>query len=241
MQLNLLSPPVPPTIPDIDLRCCDVGALLADVSGARLIVADPPWHYTNAPGHSADPQQHYAVMDDARIGALLAAAYDSAAAGARLALWTTWPKLDAWWSVVADLRGAGRWRWRYVSGGAWTKVRNSGGAVANGGVGYHWRGRSEPVLVYVKGSPGCSRFDALANAHLSVPRQHSEKPAGWMSAWLDRWTDPGDLVVDLFAGMAPLARSCLATGRRYVGAEIDPVRHRAALDRLALWRTKEVR
>ena len=55
-----------------------------------------------------------------------------------------------------------------------------------------------------------------------------------MREWLRAWTDPGDLVVDVFAGLAPLARACLAEGRRYVGAEIDPVRHASALGRLAL-------
>ena len=60
------------------------------------------------------------------------------------------------------------------------------------------------------------------------------KPSDWMDGWIDRWTEPGDTVVDLFAGMAPLAVSCLRTGRRYVGAEIDPKRHRQAIDRIAL-------
>jgi len=55
-----------------------------------------------------------------------------------------------------------------------------------------------------------------------------------MAGWIERWTDPGDLVVDLFAGMAPVALACVATGRRYIGAEADPVRHRQALDRIAL-------
>ena len=45
---------------------------------------------------------------------------------------------------------------------------------------------------------------------------------------------PGDLVLDLFAGMAPVARACARTGRRYVGAEIDPERYRQAVNRLAL-------
>jgi hypothetical protein len=39
-------------------------------------------------------------------------------------------------------------------------------------------------------------------------------------------------VLDLYAGMAPLARACLGTGRRYLGAEIDLERHKQALGRL---------
>ena len=74
----------------------------------------------------------------------------------------------------------------------------------------------------------------MQNAHESERQKHSEKPAAWMAQWIERWTEPGDLVLDLFAGMAPVARACARTGRRYVGAEIDPERYRQAVDRLAL-------
>lgn len=37
---------------------------------------------------------------------------------------------------------------------------------------------------------------------------------------------------ELYAGLAPLARACLGTGRRYIGAEIDPERHLKAMERL---------
>ena len=41
-------------------------------------------------------------------------------------------------------------------------------------------------------------------------------------------------MVDLFAGMGPVALACIATGRRYLGAEIDPERHRQSIDRIAI-------
>lgn len=62
-----------------------------------------------------------------------------------------------------------------------------------------------------------------------------------MREWIRAWTDPGDLVVDVFAGLAPLARACYAEGRRYVGAEIDPERHALALVRLARYVSTEGR
>ena len=54
---------------------------------------------------------------------------------------------------------------------------------------------------------------------------------------MQRWTEPDDLICDLFAGMAPLGRAVAmaAEGRRYVGAEIDPDRYREAVDKLAMW------
>jgi DNA modification methylase len=47
------------------------------------------------------------------------------------------------------------------------------------------------------------------------------------------WSNPDDLILDLYAGHGSVARAAHATGRRYIGAEIDVDRHRAACARLA--------
>jgi N6-adenosine-specific RNA methylase IME4 len=226
-QLSLVTVAEPSQPDGIDLRCCSVADLLHDMPGEpTLIIADPPWSYTQAPG-VAHADDQYQTTTDAAIVAALAGAYSRAAPGCRLALWTTWPKLGEYLDAV---RGLGEhWRWEYKTGGSWHKTPDAG-------VGYHWLGNSEPVFIYTKGSPGCERWDNLSNAHQSPRNRHSEKPWGWMAGWLERWTQPGDLVLDLFAGMAPAARACVATGRRYVGAELDPDRYREAVDRLALFR-----
>jgi DNA modification methylase len=222
MQLELVRVAEPAQPPGIDLRCCSVEALLNDMPGKpALIIADPPWSYSQSPGVAA-PDLQYKTMTDRMIADLLDRAYD-VCTDARLALWCTWPKLGEWWNAAA----ASGIKWRYVSGGSWHKK-------PGGGVGYHWLGNSEIALLYVKGSPGIE-WGSLSNAHESPRQKHSEKPADWMSQWLERWTEPGDLVCELFAGMAPVARACLATGRQYVGAEIDPERYRNAVDRIALF------
>ena len=225
-QLQLLTVKEPQQPAGIDLRCVSVDALLDDMPGVpSLVIADPPWHYAQAPGHSANPENHYSSMSDAEICHVLDRAYDVVEVG-RLALWCTWQKLGQWF----DAKQAGRWRWKYVSGGAWTKTGGSA-------TGFHWLGFSEPICVYTKtkaGSPLCANWGALQNAHTSYRQKHSEKPVKWMCEWLERWTESGALVLDLFAGMAPVARACARTGRRYVGAEIDPERYRQAVDRLAL-------
>lgn len=224
-----LRPVAPPS--SIDLRCGDVREMLAHARDARLIVADPPWRYREAPG-VANPEAEgiYDGMSDEDISAILDMAYDSAADGSHLACWATWPKLRTWQAA-----GEAGPRWRYVSGGAWTKMqptRDGGAKMVQPGVGYHWRGQSEPVFIYAKGAVGRCR-ELLLNAHVSPPSDHSEKPAAWMRQWIEAWTDPGDLVVDVFAGLAPLARVCAITGRRYMGAEIDADRHALALTRLS--------
>ena len=218
----------------IDLRLCDVREMLATVRGARLVVADPPWQYSvGAAGKGvAQPELNgiYECMSDAEIVAVLDLAYDSAADDSRLAVWYTWPK-DAEWGNAG---GAGpRWGPR-KTGGSWTKMlETSGGArPLEPGVGHHWRGRTEPVAIFTRGACGRMR-EVLHNGYVSPPAEHSEKPVPWLRGWLRAWTDPGDLVVDVFAGLAPLARACLAEGRRYCGAEIDPERYDRAPSLLA--------
>ena len=220
-QLSLVTVPEPKQPAGIDLRCCSVEELLSNLPDRpALIVADPPWSYSQAPGVSS-PDLQYSTVTDAQIAAWIDGAYDVLTHG-RLALWCTWPKLSEWWAA-AEAQGM---RWTYKSGGSWHKTGTPG-------VGHHWRGHSEIVLLYTKGT-AITAPSMLRNAHESQRLKHSEKPVEWMAAWLERWTEPGDLVCDLFAGMAPVARACARTGRRYVGAEIDPERYRQAVDRLAL-------
>lgn len=226
-QLELLSVPEPAQPRGIELRCVGVADLLEDLIAAEeqpsLIIADPPWSYSQAPG-VASPDLQYETITDAQIAEWLAQAYAVAAKGSRLAMWCTWPKLNEWQTAI---NGCEAWRWKYKTGGSWHKI-------PSGGVGYHWLGNSEIVLVYTKGSPPACNWGNLSNAHTSPRQRHSEKPVEWMEGWIERWTKPGDLVVDLFAGLGPVARACARTGRRYIGAELDPDRHRQAVDRIAL-------
>lgn len=199
--------------------------MLAGVRGARLIVADPPWIYAREAGvANPETQGIYEGMSEADIAKVLDLAHDSAAPDARLAVWTTHPKLMEW--IGAGHAGP---RWRYVSGGSWAKLQQVG-------VGYHWRGRTEPVHLFAKGAAGRPNC-VIENGWECPPGEHSEKPVDWMRVWLRAWTSPGDLVVDIFAGMAPLARACFHEGRRYLGAEIDPERHARALVKLNDYRS----
>jgi len=213
---SLFAPRLAPVPSSIDLRCCDVAELLAsgDAQGATLCIADPPWgEYEQRPG-VADPELTYPVLPMSAIAAHVEAAYDVAAPGARLALWTVWPLMLDWLVASSSMR------WRYVTGGAWAKQDSQG-------AGYHWLGRSEPVLVYHRPGAACytDRASDLGNSHVSSRTRHSEKPIAWQRLWIRRWTRPGELVVDLYAGRATVALACLAEGRRYLGAEIDPQRH----------------
>ena len=201
--------PRSPAAPDgIDLRCCDVATLLREVRGARLVHADPPWRYAREAG-VANPETNgiYAGLSETDIVAHLDAAYDSAGPDCRLLCWYTWPKEEEW---RAAGQAGDRWG-RRVSAGSWTKMRpTSDGADLRGehllGVGFHWRGQTEPVALFTKGATG-KPTETLLNGHVAPPTGHSEKPLDWLRAMVRAWTSPGDLVVDLYAGLAPMARA----------------------------------
>ncbi len=209
-------------VPDgIDLRCAPVEDVLRECRGAALVHADPPWCYENAPG-GANPGEEgiYAVLSMEQIVVHLDASLDCVQACARLACWYTWPVEEAW-------REAGQAgpRWgRRVTAGAWIKPGHVG-------VGYHWRGQTEPVAIFKRGATGRAR-DLVFNGHVSSSGGHSAKPVDWLRAMVRAWTAPGDLVLDLYAGHGSMALACLLERRRYLGAEIDPARHGVAVARL---------
>jgi site-specific DNA-methyltransferase (adenine-specific) len=227
MQIALLGAQAPELPAEVDLRRADVGDLLAQVEAGSvdLVVADPPWDaYRERPGVVA-PDGVYGLLTERQIGDHLGAAVERMRPGGRLALWACWPLL-----VEALGRDLPPWLtipglvWK--SGGAWSK---SGSAP---GVGYHWRGKSEPVLVGVRegGAAGRARV-VLRSGYTSRPEAHSRKPVAWMADWIRAWVPPGGLVLDLYAGLGSVAEAVVEAGegRRYVGAEVDVDRHAAAL------------
>jgi hypothetical protein len=196
---------------------------VADAKGAALVIADPPWTYAQAIGEST-ADDHYRGLPVAKIAAHL---HDLPAPA--VAVWLTWPLLAEWTAA---------WSLPPTTGGAW--VKSGPGDAGHYGPGHWWAGCSEPVLVYRRQGASASklvldRAEPLRNAWIEPPREHSRKPAAWMAQWIRRWTAPGALVVDPYAGLGSVAEAVLLAGggRRYLGAEIDPERHASALSLLA--------
>jgi hypothetical protein len=212
-----------PEVPaGVDLRLATNATLLADPAlrgAAHLVHADPAWPaYDTGAGTQSSAESAYDLAPSYEdIVADLDAAYDVAAEDARLLVWVTWPHLLDFLLALGEV-GC---RWEYLTGGAWTKSGQPG-------IGYHWRGTTEPVLVFRKGAPGRSTA-ALPNGWTAPRGAHSEKPADWLTEIVRAWVPTGGVVVDLYAGLAPVARACVAAGVRYVGAESDPDRHVLAL------------
>jgi len=105
------------------------------------------------------------------------------------------------------LPASGSWLvWDRVSGGsatadadlAWT---NLGGTVRM--FSYQWNG-------------ACRAGEK--HTHGLHPTQ---KPVALMRWIIDRYTDPGDLVLDPYMGSGPVAKACKDEGRRYIGIELS--------------------
>lgn len=73
--------------------------------------------------------------------------------------------------------------------------------------------------------------------HGQDPSADSGHPATFAEAFaLDAvtvWSNPGDLVVDPFAGSATVGRACIDLGRRFIGAERVPKYHAIGMRRLS--------
>lgn len=209
---------------DIDLRCCSACDLLGGLpdGGVDFVHLDPPWQYDNYrdPVHGA-ASGHYDVLSGAAIAQHIRIAYQKAREDSYCLVWCTFPKLQEW-TCHSEFTTT----YRYLTGGAWGKTNGLG-------VGFHVRGDAELWLLYAKGAP--KPLTTQSNLVLAPRIGHSEKPQEALRALVRMAVPPDGLVLDLYAGAsASMARACRATGRRYLGAEIDPQRHAAALRRLAL-------
>ena len=203
--------------------------VLPTIRGAAMVHADPPWEYRNE-GLEGAATGHYGLHGDAMIAHHLTALHACAADPAYLICWSTWPKLAEWMAASAAMP------WAYVSGGAWAKVGRIG-------IGFHWRGDSEPVLLYRKGAPKAreaisnTRVDEMTadqiGAFASVRGKHSEKPIGFLRAMVRAFCPADGLVLDLYAGRSPLGVACVLENRPYVGIEIDPERAEIARANIA--------
>ena len=240
-QLALVTATTPPAIPGVDLRCCRNDELIAwcveqlggEFPGAGLVHFDPAWLYKNNSGRkgSKTAEEHYECETLGDIVRTIDAAYDIAGDDCYLLIWNTFPTAREWFEAEIDASRDGRFRWTFVSGGCWTKHHLEHDGSVNEcapGIGFHWRGDSEPIWLYRKGKPKPRGFVRNANVQ---PRtdNHSEKPVEWLTKLIAAFSDPGDTVVDLYAGLAPVADACLKTGRLYLGAELDEKRHGEAL------------
>lgn len=153
-----------------------------------------------------------------------------------------------WAIVFTDAESAHLWRasltehgLEYLRTGAWIKV---GGAPQFTGdrpaVGHeeliiahpagrkHWNGGGKNAIY---------RVPIVLNDNGGEARVHTaQKPVDLLSALVRDFTDPGDLILDPFAGSGTTGVAAVRLGRRFIGWERDPKYHTIATKRLAATR-----
>jgi site-specific DNA-methyltransferase (adenine-specific) len=60
----------------------------------------------------------------------------------------------------------------------------------------------------------------------------TEKPLALMLKLVEQFSDEGETILDPFSGSASTGVAAIRLGRRFLGAELDPGYHAAALERL---------
>jgi site-specific DNA-methyltransferase (adenine-specific) len=83
------------------------------------------------------------------------------------------------------------------------------------------------------------------NGIYSYPIEHSaerfhptQKHIGLIKELIEKHSNPGDTVLDCFAGSATTGVAAVQTNRSFIGCEIDPAYHRQAQDRINLYATQ---
>lgn len=148
-----------------------------------------------------------------------------------------------WQVVFCQVEAVSLWRDALVAGGATYKracafIKPGAQPQLSGdrpGMGYE--------SIVTSHSPGKSRWNGGGKVGVySSPRaaivegrqqlHMTEKPLPIMEALIRDFTDPGDLILDPFAGSGTTGVAAIRLGRRFIGWERDPKYHAIAVKRL---------
>lgn len=223
---------------------------LADRS-VDVMIADPPYsEHTHAKSRRApskglrNPTGAKAarlspVARDLGFASLTAeVARDFAAAAARVT--------KRWVLVFSDDHGIGPWRLTLEAAGLevvrtcpWVKP-NCAPRMTGDRPGAGWEAIIVAHATRSRGRPMAKRWNGHGHRGVfthDVPRgpdriHTTEKPIGLLLELVSLFTDPGELIVDPFAGSATTGAACIRLGRRFVGVELDAKIAKSARERL---------
>jgi site-specific DNA-methyltransferase (adenine-specific) len=75
-------------------------------------------------------------------------------------------------------------------------------------------------------------YQCAKGSHERGRRRAGHKPALLLQQIVADYSEPGDLIVDPFAGTATVGAAAIAGGRRYIGSEVDAQAHALARERI---------
>lgn len=178
-----------------------------DPASVALLVADPPYGF----GQSAQRRSRRAVHDPGVDGDFHPIVGD----------FTPFDPAHLLASPRLVLFGANHYADALPPSGSWLvwDKREDATPDDNADAELIWTNLGGPVRTYRQ----CWRGFTRARDGLE-PDKHlhpTQKPVNLMMWLLDRFTKPGDLVLDPYMGSGPMAHACRLLGRRYIGIELD--------------------
>lgn len=225
------------------IRCTEAEVFLRGLSSGSVdaVISDPPYG-TNEADRAKVIKRGRGVVEFAHAWdrelplAWLAGAARALRPGGALAAFTDNKRVGDLWAAgeAEGLRGRQCFYW--VKANPPPNPRQNFASAVESGVLFVKPG---PDRVW-NGGGWCRNFVESPTAHAEqdgYTRHHpTQKPIAVMRWLVEIITNPGDLVVDPFAGSGTTGVACLLTGRNFAGCEIDPGFAERARMRLESWR-----
>lgn len=193
------------------------------------IITDPPYSAVTHRGAARGMAIDFDPIDDAQIDEIVRRGL--AIADGWLIAFTELEMLGAWRSAGVEFGGAKGSA--YVRGGFW---RKPDGAPQFTGDRPGIPGEAFAVLHSPHAKKRWNGGGHHAFYSIGVERGErwhpTQKPGRLMSKVVRDYTDPGDLVVDIFAGSGTTGVAALSAGRSFFGCELDEAYARDAIERI---------
>ena len=204
------------------------------------VITDPPYSAKAMRNARANGE----TMKQRRDGKVYDFGYEALQDNVRGGCAVQFARVAARWVLVwSDIERAHCWRedmegagLRYVREGVWVRLNSapqfSGDRPAQGVeacVIMHAEGR----LRWNGGGRPAVWTHQIVNSQAAEREHSTPKPLPLMLEQVESFADPGDLVLDAFAGSGTTGVACLRLGRRFIGIEKDPKYAALARERLA--------
>lgn len=218
------------------IEILEANALTLDPRGFEscdVLITDPPYSrhvHANAVSSSAKRGTRSRDLGFEHLGARLRGVVAQAAARVRRwGLVYSDVESSTWLRITGQARGASYIR--TIPWVRWSMPQLSGDRPTSG---------LEHVVLFHGTNEGRKSWNgpgslcALQHAAMRGEEKHkAQKPLDQALDLVSWFSDPGELVIDLFGGSGTTARACQILGRRCVSIEIDPAWVASARERLA--------